>query len=52
MFFMHRGRSSIGGYGGNQAPGSYDRHASGAGRNSHSGLKFDSIEEAEFEEVK
>jgi hypothetical protein len=52
MFFMHRGRGSMGGCGGGHAHGSHTRSASGTGENPHSGFNLDAIEEAEYEEVK
>jgi hypothetical protein len=52
MFFMHRGRGSMGGCGGGQSHGSHNRNAPDAGGNIRPGLNLETIPEADYEEVK
>ncbi|SHG37579.1 hypothetical protein SAMN05443144_12633 [Fodinibius roseus] len=51
MFFMHRGYSSIGDYGGGHVNGSRDRRAPGTGGKLYSKPNLDAMEEVEYEEV-
>jgi hypothetical protein len=53
MFFMHRGRGSMGGCGGGHPHGygSHNHNAPGARGNPHSGLNLDAMEEAKYEVV-